>query len=233
MQSKFLKIVLAWIGAFFCAWLFGNKMLDTPLPPPLFLLVAALYTSVILAKDKVETVIKFRNGRMYKEKEKISVFRSVSVKIFTLWTIVILCFMIFRANTFTFFVGIILFVSFIYLPILFWGYKYMNDKEWSKSGKVLKILAFITYFVFMITLYDASFATIDLTGIRTVPFSVRFQQGAITCIIFYFLMRYALCRVDFSNGVRDLRGSELALMLVYHIGPALFVCFVVKGINII
>jgi len=222
MKNKYSKIFLAWIGAFFCAWLFGNKMLDTPLPPPLFFLAAILYTSVMLAKGKVDY-----QGR------KISVFESVFVKIFTLWTIVILCFMIFRANTFTLFVGIILFVSFIYLPILFWGYKYTSDREWSKSKKVLKILAFITYFAFMISLYYASFATIDLTGIRTVPFSVRFQQGAITCIIFYFLMRYALCRGDFSNGVRDLSGSELVLLLVYHIGPALFVCLVVKEINII
>lgn len=232
MQSKIIKIALAWIGAFFCAWLFGNKMLDTPLPPPLFFLAAALYTSVMLAKDKMETVIRFRNGRMYEEKEKISVFRSVFVKIFTLWIIVILFFMIFKVNTFTFFVGIILFVSFIYLPILFWGYKCISDREWSKSEKVLKILTFITYLAFIIVLYDASFATIDLTGIRTVPFSVRFQQGAITCIIFYFLMRYAICRGNFSNGVRDLSGSELVLMLVYHIGPALFVCFIAKAISV-
>lgn len=190
MQSKFLKIVLAWIGAFFCAWLFGNKMLDTPLPPPLFFLAAALYTSIVLARGKVETVIKFRNGKMYEEKEKISVFRSVSVKIFTLWTIVILCFMIFRANTFTFLVGIILFVSFIYLPILFWGYKCEFDEEKEKSEKILKVLSCITYFTLIIFFYDVVFSSNDSIGLRVTPLSVRFYEGLLVSIIFYFLTKY-------------------------------------------
>ena len=75
MQSKFLKIALAWIGAFFCMWLFGNHMLDVSfIPPPFFFFVALLYTAVTFAKDKED----FRGN-------KISVFESIFVKLSCLW----------------------------------------------------------------------------------------------------------------------------------------------------
>ena len=83
MQNKIMKIALAWISAFFCAWLFGNHMLDVSLiPPPFFFFVALLYTAVTFAKDKED----FHGN-------KISVFENVFVKIIITWFITFLLFL--------------------------------------------------------------------------------------------------------------------------------------------
>lgn len=224
MQSKFLKIALAWIGAFFCMWLFGNHMLDVSfIPPPFFFFVALLYTAVTFAKDKED----FRGN-------KISVFESIFVKIIIIWFITFFIVLRFKFITSTFLIGIVLFAALIYLPILFWGYKYIVEREKIKSKMVLKVLAIITYFAFIIALYYASFATFDSTGIQTIPFNVRFQQGVITCIIFYFLMRYILfCKVFTDDDKILLSGRVLIFFLVCPIGFALYVCFIVKIITII
>ena len=53
MQSKIIKIALAWIGAFFCAWLFGNHMLDVSLiPPPFFFLCGTFIYSSYFCKGQ-------------------------------------------------------------------------------------------------------------------------------------------------------------------------------------
>ena len=223
MQSKFLKIALAWIGAFFCMWLFGNHMLDVSfIPPPFFFFVALLYTAVTFAKDKED----FHGN-------KISVFENVFVKIIITWFIAFFIVLRFKFITSTFLIGIVLFIALIYLPILFWGYKYIVEREKIKSKMVLKVLAIITYFAFIIALYYASFATFDSTGIQTIPFNVRFQQGVITCIIFYFLMRYILfCKVFTYDDKILFNGRWLMLLLVYYVGPAIFICFMAKAISV-
>lgn len=224
MQSKIMKIALAWIGAFFCAWLFGNHMLDVSLiPPPFFFFVALLYTAVTFAKDKEDS-----HGN------KVSIFENIFVKIIIIWFITFFIVLRFKFITSTFLIGIVLFVALIYLPILLWGYKYIIEIEKIKSKRVLKVLAIITYFAFIIALYYASFATFDSTGIQTIPFGVRFQQGVITCIIFYFLMRYILfCKVFTYDDKILFNGRWLMLLLACLIGPALFVCSIVKIITII
>ena len=224
MQSKFLKIALAWIGAFFCMWLFGNHMLDVSfIPPPFLFFVALLDTAATFAKDKED----FHGN-------KISVFENVFVKIIITWFIAFFIVLRFKFITSTFLIGIVLFITLIYLPILFWGYKYIVEREKIKSKMVLKVLAIITYFAFIIALYYASFATFDSTGIQTIPFNVRFQQGVITCIIFYFLMRYILfCKVFTYDDKILFNGRWLMLLLACLIGPALFVCSIVKIITII
>lgn len=190
MQSKFLKIVLAWIGAFFCAWLFGNKMLDTPLPPPLFFLAAILYTSVMLAKDKVETVIKFRNGRMYEEEEKISVFESVFVKISCLWVGIFLYLIFFGSNTKFFLLLTIFYIGLIYAPLILLGYKYVNGGEEERGEKILRRLSAITYIFFILPYLFALYPD-HVNGIIE-HWDVRFYQGILVSIIFYFLAKFTL-----------------------------------------
>ena len=61
MQSKFLKIALAWIGAFFCAWLFGNHMLDVSFVTPGMFFIIAIVCSVIVLNDKSKNKTIFNN----------------------------------------------------------------------------------------------------------------------------------------------------------------------------
>lgn len=179
MQSKFLKIVLAWIGAFFCAWLFGNKMLDTPLPPPLFFLAAILYTSVMLAKGKVDY-----QGR------KISVFESVSVKISCLWVGIFLYLIFFGSNTQFFLLLTIFYIGLIYAPLILLGYKYVNGGEEERGEKILRRLSAITYIFFILPYLFALYPD-HVNGIIE-HWDVRFYQGILVSIIFYFLAKFTL-----------------------------------------
>lgn len=179
MQSKFLKIVLAWIGAFFCAWLFGNKMLDTPLPPPLFFLATILYTSVMLAKGKVDY-----QGR------KISVFESVFVKISCLWVGIFLYLILFGSNTQFFLLLTIFYIGLIYAPLILLGYKYVNGGEEERGEKILRRLSTITYIFFILPFFFALYPD-HVNGIIK-HWDVRFYQGVLVGIIFYFLAKFTL-----------------------------------------
>ena len=152
MQSKFLKIALAWIGAFFCMWLFGNHMLDASfIPPPFFFFVALLYTAVTFAKDKED----FRGN-------KISVFESIFVKLSCL----------------------------IYAPLILWGYKYLGNRENERAEKILRRLSTVTYLFFILPFFFALYPD-HVNGIIE-HWDVRFYQGVLVGIIFYFLAKFAL-----------------------------------------
>ena len=179
MQSKFLRIALAWIGAFFCAWLFGNKMLDTSLPPPLFFLAAILYTSVMLAKGKVDY-----QGR------KISVFESVFVKISCLWVGIFLYLIFFGSNTKFFLLLTIFYIGLIYAPLILLGYKYVNGSEEERGEKILRRLSAITYIFFILPYLFALYPD-HVNGIIE-HWDVRFYQGILVSIIFYFLAKFTL-----------------------------------------
>ena len=179
MQSKFLRIALAWIGAFFCAWLFGNKMLDTSLPPPLIFLAAILYTSVMLAKGKVDY-----QGR------KISVFESVFVKISCLWVGIFLYLIFFGSNTKFFLLLTIFYIGLIYAPLMLLGYKYANSYEEERGEKILRRLSAITYIFFILPFFFALYPD-HVNGIIK-HWDVRFYQGVLVGIIFYFLAKFTL-----------------------------------------
>ncbi len=180
MQSKFLKIALAWIGAFFCMWLFGNHMLDvSSIPPPLFLLIAVLYTSIILAKGKVD----------YQNRE-ISVFRSVFVKLSILWLVILLYLTFFASNTKDFLIFTILYIGLIYAPLILLGYKYINGGEEERGEKILRRLSAITYIYFILPYLLALYPD-HVNGIIE-HWDVRFYQGVLVSIIFYFLAKFTL-----------------------------------------
>ena len=140
MQSKFLKIALAWIGAFFCMWLFGNHMLDVSfIPPPFFFFVALLYTAVTFAKDKED----FRGN-------KISVFESIFVKLSCLWIGIFLYLIFFGSNTKFFLLLTIFYIGLIYAPLILWGYKYLGNRENERAEKILRRLSTVTYLFFIL-----------------------------------------------------------------------------------
>lgn len=181
MQSKFSKIALAWIGAFFCMWLFGNHMLDvSSIPPPLFLLIAVLYTSIILAKTK----LKEDKG------EKHSIFDSIFVKLSILWLVILLYLTFFVSNTKDFLIFTILYIGLIYAPLILLGYKYINGGEEERGEKILRRLSAITYIYFILPYLLALYPD-HVNGIIE-HWDVRFYQGVLVSIIFYFLAKFTL-----------------------------------------
>ena len=180
MQSKIIKIALAWIGAFFCAWLFGNHMLDVSLiPPPFFFFVALLYTAVTFAKDKEDS-----------RGNKVSIFESIFVKLSCLWVGIFLYLVFFGSNTKFFLLLTIFYIGLIYAPLILWGYKYVGGTEKERAEKILRKLSTITYLFFILPFFFALYPD-HVNGIIE-HWDVRFYQGVLVGIIFYFLAKFAL-----------------------------------------
>ena len=129
MQSKIIKIALAWIGAFFCAWLFGNHMLDVSLiPPPFFFFVALLYTAVTFAKDKGDS-----------RGNKVSIFESIFVKLSCLWVGIFLYLVFFGSNTNFFLLLTIFYIGLIYAPLIWVARKKKEPKKFLESFRLSHI----------------------------------------------------------------------------------------------
>ena len=205
MQSKFLKIALAWIGAFFCAWLFGNHMLDVSFVTPGMFFIIAIVCSVIVLNDK--------------SKNK-TIFNNVAFMSLIIWafTCVILYFI--KVTTEPVLILPIMFFSFVYIPFTLLAHKETANYNYNRANIIYKILFGVTLFAYMPAIYYTLFAADKDYGLQRIPLGDRFHQGVLVTIIFYFLLKYI--------GYKREHGNEEYGLLAY--GSFLLCAFVVAGI---